>query len=295
MAFEGVGVFLPQLRMGRATIEERVLVAEEVGFHSVWLMDHMAPPAGPQHDSLEGWTLATWLAARTTTIRLGHLVLCAPFRHPALLAKMAATLDVLCDGRLELGLGWGSVPDELVRYGFGDNPAAHRAAHLEDTLEVLQRMFTGEPFSYEGNHLTLTDALGRPTPVQAKVPIHLGGAGKRLTLPLVARYADWWNCPTYALEQFDELRPLAGNARISVQRVVALAPSTAEREDVVATAERRFGGWGGVIAGTPDEVVTALQADRARGVELFVVQFADFGVPATLRLFADEVAPALAR
>src|SRR4051794_18192272 len=293
MTFEGVGLFLPQLRMGRATIEERVLVAEEAGFHSVWLMDHMAPPMGAEHDSLEGWTLATWLSARTTAIRLGHLVLCSPFRHPALLAKMAATLDVLSDGRLELGLGWGSVPAELVRYGFGDHPGSHRAAHLEDTLEVLARMFTGEPFSYEGNHVTLTDAIGRPTPVQAKVPIHLGGAGKKLTLPLVARYADWWNCPTYALDQLDELRPLAGDARVSVQRVVALAASSAERDDVVATADRRFGRWGGLVAGTPDEVIDALRADRARGAELFIIQLADFGLPATLRLFAAEVMPAL--
>jgi alkanesulfonate monooxygenase SsuD/methylene tetrahydromethanopterin reductase-like flavin-dependent oxidoreductase (luciferase family) len=154
-------------------------------------------------------------------------------------------------------------------------------------------MFTGEPFSYEGNHLTMTDALGRPTPAQAKVPIHLGGGGKRLTLPLVARYADWWNCPTYALDQLDELKPLAGGARMSVQRVVAVAPSAAERDEVVATAERRFGAWGGLVAGTPDEVVAALRADRDRGAELFIVQFADFGVPATLRLFATEVAPAL--
>jgi alkanesulfonate monooxygenase SsuD/methylene tetrahydromethanopterin reductase-like flavin-dependent oxidoreductase (luciferase family) len=293
VGFEGVGVFLPQMRMDRATIEERVLVAEEAGFHSVWLMDHMAPPMGAEHDSFEGWTLATWLAARTSTIRLGHLVLCAPFRHPALLAKMAATLDVLCDGRLELGLGWGSVPDELVRYGFGDHPAAHRAAHLEDTLEVLERMFTGEPFSYEGKHLSITEALGRPRPVQAKVPIHLGGGGKRLTLPLVERYADWWNCPTYALDQFDELKPLTGTARVSVQRVVALAASSHDREEVVATAERRFGRWGGLVAGTPDEVVAALRADRERGAELFIVQLTDFGQPSTLRLFAAEVTPAL--
>ena len=215
------------------------------------------------------------------------------FRHPALLAKMAATLDVLSDGRLELGLGWGSVPDELVRYGFGDHPAAHRAAHLEDTLEVLERMFTGEPFSYEGNHLTMTGRARAPDTGAGEGADPPRRRGKRLTLPLVARYADWWNCPTYALDQFDELKPLTGTARVSVQRVVALAASTAEREEVVATAERRFGAWGGLVAGTPDEVVAALRADRERGAELFIVQFTDFGLPATMRLFAAEVTPAL--
>src|SRR5690349_23605769 len=87
------------------TILERTLAAEAVGFDSVWLMDHLAAPAAPEWDTLEGWTLAAGLATRTSRIRLGHLVTCDPFRHPAVLAKMAATLDVLSDGRLELGLG----------------------------------------------------------------------------------------------------------------------------------------------------------------------------------------------
>src|SRR5262245_45041864 len=112
------GLFLPQLRMSFDTIVERTLAAEAAGFDSVWLMDHMAPPGMPHHDSFEGWTLASALAARTSTIRIGHLVTCAPFRHPALLAKMAATVDVLSDGRLDLGLGWGSVPAELRTFGF---------------------------------------------------------------------------------------------------------------------------------------------------------------------------------
>ena len=91
-------------------IVERTLAAEAAGFDSVWLMDHLAAPMAPEVDTLEGWTVASALAARTSTIRIGHLVLCDPFRHPALLAKMAASLDVISDGRLELGLGWGSVP-----------------------------------------------------------------------------------------------------------------------------------------------------------------------------------------
>src|SRR3954469_22860403 len=89
-------------------ILERTLAAEAAGFDSVWLMDHLAAPAAPDQDTFEGWTLAAALAARTTTIRIGHLVTCDPFRHPAVLAKMAATVDVISGGRLELGIGWGS-------------------------------------------------------------------------------------------------------------------------------------------------------------------------------------------
>ncbi len=284
-----VGLFLPQLRMSFDQIEERVLVAEEVGFHSVWFMDHLAPPAGPEHDSFEGWTVAAALARRTERIRLGHLVLCDAFRHPALLAKMAATLDVITSGRLELGIGWGSVPDELERYGFGTASSTKRAQRLAETLQVLELMFTGEPFDFEGEHVTLRQAVGRPRPTNGRIPIHLGGAGKKLTLPLVERYADWWNCPSYAVDQLDELRPLAGSARLSVQHPVGLIPSEADREEVTAQAQRRFGAWGGLLVGTGAELRQALEDEEAKGAELFIVQFTDFGPPDTLRRFGDEV------
>ena len=156
------GIYLPQLRMSFDRILERTLAAEAAGFDSVWLMDHFTAPAAPEVDTFEGWTVATALAARTSTIRIGHLVLCDPFRHPALLAKMAATLDVISGGRLELGIGWGSVPAELETYGFGPEPPAVRAAKLRETLEILELMFGGEPFDYDGAHYQLRRAIGRP-------------------------------------------------------------------------------------------------------------------------------------
>lgn len=289
-----VGVYLPQLRMDFGTIEARVLAAEEAGFHSAWFMDHLAPPAGPQLECLEAWTLATAIALRTTRIRIGHLVLCNPFRHPALLAKMAASLDVMSGGRLELGLGWGSVAAELRAFGFGEEGAARRSARLAETLEILELLFAGEPVSYTGRFTRLDGAVSRPRPVNGRVPIHLGGVGRRYTLPLVERFADWWNCPSYGVLDLDRLRPLVGDrARLSVQHPIGLARTSHEREAIRSQAERRFGGWGGVIAGTPDEVVDSLRREMEMGVELFVVQFSDFGTPATLRLFAEEVMPAL--
>jgi alkanesulfonate monooxygenase SsuD/methylene tetrahydromethanopterin reductase-like flavin-dependent oxidoreductase (luciferase family) len=287
------GLFLPQLRMDFATIVERVQVAEEAGFHSVWLMDHLSPPGLPQADCFEGWTLASALATCTTSIRLGHLVLCAPFRHPAVLAKMAATLDVISGGRLELGLGWGSVAGELEAFGVTDDPAAVRAARLQETLEILELMFTGEEVSYQGHHYRLDGVTARPVPTTGRVPIHIGGAGARLTMPLVARFADWWNCPSYAVDRVADLRELAGPARLSMQHPIGLAAAAAVRDDVVATARRRFGSWGGLIAGTPDEVASALQREVELGAELFALQFSDFGMPDTIRLFAREVMPAV--
>jgi alkanesulfonate monooxygenase SsuD/methylene tetrahydromethanopterin reductase-like flavin-dependent oxidoreductase (luciferase family) len=288
------GVFLPQLRMPFATILERTLAAEAAGFDSVWLMDHLAAPAAREHDTFEGWTLAAALAVRTSRIRIGHLVTCDPFRHPAVLAKMAATVDVLSDGRLELGLGWGSVEAELAAFGIGTDPAAVRAARMRETLEILPRMFSGEPFDYAGDHFRLADAIGRPVPVQDHVPIHIGGGGARLTMPLVRDHADWWNCPSYAIDRLAELRPLAGDARVSAQHPVALAPDEASRAETEAAAERRFGAWGGVVSGTAPEVAAALAAEVSdHGVAGFVVQFTDFGTPETMRRFMAEVAPAV--
>lgn len=287
------GLYLPQVRMDFPVIEERARTAEEAGFHSVWFMDHMAPPVSRELDCLEAWTTATAVAARTERLHIGHLVLCNELRHPAMLAKMAASLDVISGGRLELGLGWGSVEDELRGYGFGDPTPSARASRLGETLELLDLLWTGEPVDFDGVHWTLRDAVCRPRPVRGRVPIHLGGVGERLTLPLVARFADWWNCPSYGLERFEELRPLAGSARVSIQHPIGLAGSSAERDEVVATAERRFGAWGGLVAGTPDEVATVLRREREAGAELFICQFSDFGRAETVRLFAEEVLPAL--
>jgi len=288
------GLFLPQLRMSFDVILERTLAAEAAGFDSVWLMDHLAAPAAPEHDTFEGWTLAAAIAARTTTIRVGHLVTCDPFRHPALLAKMAATVDVISGGRLELGIGWGSVPDELAAFGIGTGAPRERAARLGESLAILDLMFAGESFDFSGEHFRLRGAIGRPVPVQSpRPPVHIGGAGPQLTMPLVREHADWWNCPTYAIDRLADLLPLAGSARVSTQHPVALARTDAERAEVVGLGERRFGTWGGLVGGTAAEVADALAAETALGVEGFVVQFTDFGRPETIEHFMDAVAPRL--
>lgn len=289
------GLFLPQLRMSFATILERTLAAEAAGFDSVWLMDHLAAPAAPDQDTFEGWTLASALAVRTTTIRIGHLVTCDPFRHPAVLAKMAATVDVLSDGRLELGLGWGSVPRELETYGIAAGSSTARAARLRETIEILDLMFAGEPFDHDGT-VELRGAIGRPRPVQLpRPPLHIGGAGPKLTMPIVRDHADWWNCPTYAVDRLAELRPLAGDARVSVQHPVGLATGSADRNEVLAVAQHRFGGWGGLVAGTAPEVADALGVEAATGVEGFIIQLTDFGKPETIDRFMTDVAPTVAR
>ncbi|TDC71790.1 LLM class flavin-dependent oxidoreductase [Actinomadura sp. GC306] len=289
------GLYLPQIRMDFAAIERRARVAEEAGFHSAWFIDHLAPPAARELDLLDAWTVATAVAMRTERLHVGHLVLCAELRHPAVLAKMAASLDAVSGGRLELGLGWGSVAKELTDYGFTDPGPAERAGRLAETIDILRLLWTGEPVDFDGAHWTLRDAVCRPRPAAGRVPIHIGGAGRRLTLPLAAERADWWNCPSSAADRLAELRPSVGSARVSVQHPIGLAASSAARDEVAETARRRFGAWGGVVTGTPDEVAAALARERDAGAELFVCQFHDFGTPETIRLFAEEVLPALDR
>jgi len=286
-------LFIPQMRMGMATIEARVRAAEACGFHKIDLMDHLAPPLLPASPMYDAFVTAAAVAAWTERVRVGHMVLCGQFRHPAVLAKMIVSLDHLSGGRFDLGIGWGSVPDEMERFGIGDEPPAVRAARLRETLEVVQALLTGEMVNHKGRFFELRGAQQQPTPVNGHIPILIGGAGRKLTMPLVRDFADWWNCPVYGMAELDELIPLAGNARLSVQRAIGLAPSSAARDEVVATAQRRFGDWA-LVAGTPDEVAAALSADRALGAEQFVLQFTDFATPDTLSLFASEVIPAVA-
>jgi alkanesulfonate monooxygenase SsuD/methylene tetrahydromethanopterin reductase-like flavin-dependent oxidoreductase (luciferase family) len=286
-------LFLPQMRMTFDTIVERARVAEAAGWDGISLMDHLAPPALPAGDMYDGFVTAAAVATATERLRIGHLVACASFRHPAVLARMAVSLDHLSGGRFDLGIGWGSVPDELERFGLHPEPAAVRSARLAETLEVLTRLFTGEPVDHEGRFFTLRGAQQRPVPVDGTIPVLIGGGGPKLTMPLVARFADWWNCPSYAVDQLAELQPLAGRARVSTQHPVGLAPTAAALDEVRELADRRFRGWGGLLVGTPDQVAEALIGEVRAGVERFYVPFTDFATPATVELFAREVIPAV--
>jgi alkanesulfonate monooxygenase SsuD/methylene tetrahydromethanopterin reductase-like flavin-dependent oxidoreductase (luciferase family) len=288
------GLYVPQLHMPVGDIEARAVAAERAGFDSIWLMDHLAPPRAAQLGMWEGLELAAFLAARTSTIDIGHLVLCSEFRHPAVLAKCAVTLDHLSDGRFTLGLGWGSWPDELARFGISSDSMADRSDRMRETLEILQLLFTGEEVSYGGRWFQLRGARQLPAPVRGHIPVLIGGAGATLTLPLVARFADWWNCPADRIRELDGLRPLAGRARVSTQHPIGMAWRPSERDAVREQTAKRFR-WGGdaIITGTADEVVAALAARARSGVEMFIVPFGDRARPDTIRRFGDEVIPAV--
>ena len=284
-------LFLPQMRLSLDVLVERARAAESAGFEGIALMDHLAPPLATQHDMWEAMTAATWLLARTESLVVGHLVLCDPLRHPAVLARQAATLDHASGGRFELGIGWGSVPDELDDFGVGAAPARERVARLGESLAVLRALWTGDPVTYEGRFFSLRDAQQRPAPTRP-IPIVVGGVGDR-TLELVRAHADWWNVPIQSLDRLDDRRDRIGDARISTQAMVALVPSEDDRAAVTETAARRFGGsvmGDTMVVGTADELADHFRGQRARGVERSYVWFADFAPPETLARFGEVIA-----
>jgi alkanesulfonate monooxygenase SsuD/methylene tetrahydromethanopterin reductase-like flavin-dependent oxidoreductase (luciferase family) len=283
-------LYLPQMRMPVDGLVDRARAAEAAGFEGIALMDHLAPPLAAEHDMWEATAAAAWLLARTDTLVVGHLVLCDPLRHPAVLARQAATLDHASGGRFELGIGWGSVPEELDAFGVGAEPAGERAARLGESLEVMRALWTGEPVTYEGRFFRVRGARQRPAPTRP-IPIVVGGAGPR-TLELVRTHADWWNVPIDRLAVLDERRASAGGARVSVQMMVALVPREADRAAVTATVARRYGGTpmgDTAVVGTPAELADHFARLRARGVERFYAWFADFAPPETLARFGEVI------
>ncbi len=169
--------------------------AEALGFESIWLFDHFHTVPRPTLEiTFEAFTTLAALAAETRRVRLGHVVLCAAYRNPALTTKMISTLDVISGGRLEFGLGAGWKRDEWRAYGYGFPDARERLAMLRDQLEIARAMMTEDYATFEGKHNSVTKAINRPQPTQQpRVPIMVGGNGPNVTWRLAARYADELN------------------------------------------------------------------------------------------------------
>jgi F420-dependent oxidoreductase-like protein len=175
---------------------EIATAAEESGFSSITLMDHLhqIPGVGPRTNYMfEGNTMLGALAARTSKVSVGLLVGGVMYRNPALLAKLTTTLDIISGGRAILGLGAAWFEEEHNAYGFDFPPLKERFEHLEDALQIARLMFTEEEPSFEGRHHKIENILNNPRPLRGDIPILVGGSGERKTLRLVAKYADGCN------------------------------------------------------------------------------------------------------
>jgi alkanesulfonate monooxygenase SsuD/methylene tetrahydromethanopterin reductase-like flavin-dependent oxidoreductase (luciferase family) len=179
--------------------------AEALGLDSVWVCDHFlsSPPGRSVEGIHEGWTILSALAASTTHVELGPLVMCASFRNPALLAKMAGTADSISGGRLILGLGAGWYDAEYEAFGY---PTDHRIERFEEALRIIRPLLCGKSVTFAGSYCRVVDAMLLPTP-ERTIPILVGGKSRRI-LRLTARHADAWNAAWFGYPDVGLLRCL---------------------------------------------------------------------------------------
>jgi len=208
----------------RRTVEI-ALLAEDAGFESLWLYDHFQvdPPPEPAIIFEPGAELAA-LAAVTGQARLGHLVMAAAYRNPALTAKMISTVDVISGGRAILGIGAGWKEDEWVAYGYGFPDARTRLGILEDHLEIITRMFQPGTATFTGAYAHVRDAIHEPKGLQTPIPILVGGNGPNVTWRLAARFADELNLDALTPGQVEAALPVIADRCREVGRDPSTLP-----------------------------------------------------------------------
>lgn len=276
----------------------------ESSFDSVWVDDHFVPWAQFQSidtDYLECMTTIAFLAGMFQEIKFGASVLCQSYRNPALLAKMCANLQLFTQGRFLFGIGAGWKENEYQAYNYEFPKASVRIAQMVETIEIVRRMWTETPASYEGKYYRIQDAYCEPKP-DPMPPILIGGGGEQLTLRAVAKYADWWNIPGGTLANYQhKLNVLRGHCE-AVGRdydeivkswsaeVVAVAETEAEAHRILAETPYT---QTEPIVGTPRQVAEQLGEFVEAGVSYIIVRCVDFPNTAGIELFAEEVMPLL--
>ncbi|MEC3993751.1 LLM class flavin-dependent oxidoreductase [Actinacidiphila sp. DG2A-62] len=230
-----------------------------------WLFDHLMPLGGdPNGPTFEGWTLLSALAARTERLRLGVMVTSNRFRPPALLAKIAATVDVVSGGRLEFGIGVGSRPDvpharrEYAAHGLPFHDSAHAVESLAEACTIIRRLWTETaPFDFHGDHHRLTGAYGSPKPVQRPRPPILVGGQATATLRVAAEHADRWNMPGGSIDKaiersavLDRLCEEIGRDPAEITRSIVLPVSYDRPQDTRNTVRAALdGGFSHIVLG----------------------------------------------
>ncbi|MBI2165604.1 MAG: LLM class F420-dependent oxidoreductase [Chloroflexi bacterium] len=271
------------------TVERICLEAEGLGFDSFWLMDHFIqiPQVGAEKDRiLEPWVTLSALAARTQRIRLGPLCLGNTYRNPALVAKMGATLDVVSNGRLFLGLGGGWHQREHEAYGFPFYTRGERLRRLEEAVQIIKAMWVQGSATFQGRYYQARDALCYPLPVQRPhPPILVGGGGEELTLRIVARHAQACNLfgePETVRHKLDVLtrhcrdvgRDPASilKTRLGVMVIAATEKELKQKLDTYYPGIPPASFQGRVTAGTPGQVAEGMQGPPECGAGLPYLQ-----------------------
>jgi F420-dependent oxidoreductase-like protein len=299
-SFDGKGVQMVDSLRAIAT------QAERLGFDSFWVMDHFHQIQGVgdlQEPMLEGWTTIATVAGFTSKIKLGTLVTGNVYRHPSILAKIGATLDVLSKGRLFMGIGAAWNQEESAAYGVPFPSTKERFERLEEAVQIIRSMWTQERTTFDGKFYQIQGAYCNPKPIQKPhPPIMIGGSGERETLRLVAKYADACNIfgsPVTVRRKLDILRTHCksmGRDYDSILKTklshVIIDKDRRAVEQMVATElghmpEQRLREW--ATFGGPDDVRRQIETFRDAGIDYLIGNFeAKHELEATA-LFADEV------
>jgi alkanesulfonate monooxygenase SsuD/methylene tetrahydromethanopterin reductase-like flavin-dependent oxidoreductase (luciferase family) len=299
------GVFLSPEILNYPELEKRTKYVEEKGYHSIWLSDHLVGVYGNEtNPRLESWTALTSLAAKTTKVRLGHLTLAVPFRNPALLAKMASTLDIVSRGRAILSIGAGWHGREFRAYGYKFGTKLIRSDQLGEAAAIIKKMMTEESPTFSGKHYTINDAYNFPKPVQVNgVPLMIAGEGEKRTLRTCALYGDISN---YAIwrgnaDDFRRKTKILDDHCIKVGRnpdeIVRSWPaftfinSTDEAAQKDAKTFFTNGGPVGGLIGSPETLIQNIYNFIDAGAQLFILSFLGSDWKAEVDNFIDEVVP----
>ena len=280
--------------------------AESLGFDSFWVMDHFHQIHGvgePQEPMLEGWTTQAVVAGFTSKIKLGTLVTGIVYRHPSVLAKIGATLDVLSKGRLFMGIGAAWNMEEAKAFGIPFPPVTERFRRLEEATQIIRNMWTEERTTFEGRFYQIRDAYCNPKPIQKPhPPIMIGGGGERETLKLVAKYADACNifgsvetvkrklkilrehCQTVGREYDSITKSKLGHVMIGKSKEELERRIAETLKDVPEDRRREF-----LTSGTPEEIKQAIEAIRDVGVDYYIVNLEADRELEALDLFGNEV------
>jgi alkanesulfonate monooxygenase SsuD/methylene tetrahydromethanopterin reductase-like flavin-dependent oxidoreductase (luciferase family) len=233
-------------------------------------------------------------------LKFGTIVACQSYRSPALLAKMAATLQTFSGGRLILGIGAGWKKDEYLAYGYDYPERADRLYQLDEAVQIIRKMWHEPQANFTGKYYQVKDAICEPKP-DPLPPLMVGGGGKKITLRIAAQYADWWNFPGGSVENYRDLLDTLRGHCAKVGRdyneivktwcndCVAIAPTTAEAQAMAEASP--FYSPGSALVGTPDEIAAGLKPFVELGVQHFILRFIDFPSSKGAELFATEVAP----
>ncbi|HET8853023.1 MAG TPA: LLM class F420-dependent oxidoreductase [Ktedonobacteraceae bacterium] len=277
--------------------------ADEAGFASVWLVDHFHTIPHPSQDvTFECWTSTAALARDTKRVRIGQMVTCNAYRNPALLAKMASTVDVLSHGRLNFGIGAGGWNEHEYRaYGYTYSDEPSRLHHLREAVQVILAMWTQEEAAFEGTHYQVHSAINQPKGVQKPhIPLLIGGSGEQVTLKLVAQYGDACNIvgevPTIK-RKFAILQhhcETVGRDYESIHRTVTSYCSIGETDEQArAKMPQALVSLLGrldisVLIGSPATIRRRLAELEAAGVQEVILTFPDALQLESLRFFARE-------